>query len=138
MNLAQRLGVLAVLVVLFILSSVVCAAEARRPNFILIVTDDQRYDAMSVVQAEQGEHGRFPWFKTPNMDRIAREGMRFRNEFVVNSLCAPSRVNFLTGRYSHNNGVFNNHTPMPVDNVTHATLLKAAGYTTGYFGKWHC
>jgi len=118
--------------------ALVHAAETKRPNFILLITDDQRYDALSVVQAEQGEHGRFPWFKTPNMDRIAREGMRFRNAFVVNSLCAPSRVNFLTGRYSHANGVFNNHTPMPVDNVTHATVLRGDGYTTGFFGKWHC
>jgi arylsulfatase A-like enzyme len=141
MNLAHRFAVvLATVVVLFggLSASTLRAAETKRPNFILIFTDDQRYDAMSVVQAEQGEHGRFPWFKTPNMDRIAREGMRFRNAFVVNSLCAPSRVNFLTGRYSHVNGVFNNHTPMPVDNVTHATVLKDAGYVTGYFGKWHC
>jgi arylsulfatase A-like enzyme len=141
MNLAHRLAVAvlsAVVVVLFTGSSALRAAEAKRPNFILIITDDQRYDAVGVVQAEQGDKGRFPWFKTPNMDRIAREGMRFRNAFVVNSLCAPSRVNFLTGRYSHHNGVFNNHTPMPADNVSHATVLKDAGYTTGYFGKWHC
>src|SRR5436190_13499967 len=136
MNLAHRFAVpiAALSLMLFAGASRLAAADAKRPNFILIITDDQRYDAMSVVQAEQGGHGRFPWFKTPNMDRIAREGVRFRNAFVVNSLCAPSRVNFLTGRYSHGNGVFNNHTPMPLDNVTHATLLKDAGYTTGYFG----
>lgn len=141
MKLANRLAVVlltALVVVPLFGSSALRAAEARRPNFILIITDDQRYDAMSVVQAEQGDEGRFPWFKTPNMDRIAKEGVRFRNAFVVNSLCAPSRVNFLTGRYSHHNGVFNNHTPMPTDNVSHATLLKDAGYATGYFGKWHC
>src|SRR4051794_37145802 len=116
MNLAHRPAVViaAILVLFGGSSSWLRAAETKRPNFILIYTDDQRYDALGVVQAEQGEHGRFPWFKTPNMDRIAREGMRFRNASVVNSLCAPSRVNFLTGRYSHNNGVFNNHTPMPV------------------------
>jgi arylsulfatase A-like enzyme len=113
------------------------ARGADRPNFLFIYTDDQRWDAMSCVQKEQGDKGRFPWFVTPNMDRLAREGVRFRNAFVVNSLCAPSRSCFLTGQYSHLNGVANNHTPMPVENATHATLLRKSGYVTGYFGKWH-
>ena len=108
-----------------------------KPNFVFVLTDDQRWDALSVVQHEQGDRGRFPWFQTPNMDRLAAEGTRFRNAFVVNSLCAPSRTCFLTGRYSHLNGVANNHTPFPTNNVTHATLLRAAGYVTGYIGKWH-
>ena len=114
------------------------AADApRKPNFLFIYTDDQRWDAMSVVQKEQGEKARFPWLKTPNMDRLAGEGVRFRNAFVVNSLCAPSRASFLTGCYGHVNGVRNNQTPFPVDNVTHASLLRQAGYVTGYVGKWH-
>jgi len=114
------------------------AAETPpRPNFLFIYTDDQRYDAMSVVQQEQGNKARFPWLKTPNLDRIAQEGVRFRNAFVVNSLCAPSRATFLTGCYGHLNGVVNNHTPFPEDNVTHASLLRKAGYKTGYIGKWH-
>jgi len=92
----------------------------RQPNFLFVYTDDQRWDAIGVVQREQGEHGRYPWFQTPNMDRLAAEGVRF-----------------LTGRYNHLNGVANNHTPFPVDSVTHATLLHAAGYTTAYIGKWH-
>ena len=113
------------------------AAEGRRPNFLFILTDDQRWDALSCVQQEQGDKARFPWFKTPNMDRIAAEGVRFRNAFVVNSLCAPSRASFLTGCYGHVNGVTDNHTAFPLANVTHASLLRAAGYTTGYVGKWH-
>ena len=108
-----------------------------RPNFLFIVTDDQRYDAMSCVQKEQGDKARFPWFQTPNMDRLAREGVRFRNAFVVNSLCSPSRSNFLTGKYNHLNGVTNNHTPMPLDTITSAHDLAKAGYVTAYFGKWH-
>ncbi len=92
---------------------------------------------MGVVQREQGDKARFPWFQTPHMDRLAAEGMRFRNAFVVNSLCAPSRANFMTGRYSHLNGVVNNHTPFPEDSVTHATALRSAGYITAYIGKWH-
>src|ERR1700750_1900202 len=95
-------------------------AEPPRPNFLFVYTDDQRWDAMSVVQKEQGEKARFPWLQTPNMDRLATEGVRFRNAFVTLSLCAPSRAAFLTGRYNHVNGVANNHTAFPVDNVTHA------------------
>jgi arylsulfatase A-like enzyme len=113
------------------------AAAAPRPNLLFVYTDDQRYDALSVVQQEQGARGRFPWLRTPNMDRIAAEGVRFRNAFVVNSLCAPSRAVNLTGRYSHFNGIASNFRPFPTNSVTHATLLRAAGYTTGYVGKWH-
>lgn len=112
-------------------------AAERKPNFLFVYTDDQRWDAMGVVQREHGERGRYPWFTTPAMDRIAAEGMRFRNAFVTLSLCAPSRAAFLTGRYNHLNGVTNNHTPFPETSVTHASLLRAAGYTTAYVGKWH-
>ncbi|MCX7045580.1 MAG: sulfatase-like hydrolase/transferase [Candidatus Sumerlaeota bacterium] len=113
------------------------AAGARRPNFVFILTDDQRYDAMGFLQREQGERARFPWFKSPNLDRIAAEGVHFRNAFVVNSLCAPSRATFLTGQYGHVNGIVNNRTAFPENNVTHASLMRAAGYKTGYIGKWH-
>src|SRR5690349_11728947 len=102
----------------FAFCSAAAAAAAQAPqkrrNFLFMYTDDQRWDAMGCVQKEQGEKARFPWLRTPNMDRIAREGVRFRNAFVVNSLCAPSRSCFLTGQYSHVNGVCNNHTPMPL------------------------
>ncbi len=110
---------------------------ADRPNILVMITDDQRYDALSVVQKEQGEKGRFPWFQTPHLDRLAAEGVRFRNAFVVNSLCAPSRAVMLTGRYNHLNGIASNFRPFPLDNVTYATILRQAGYVTGYFGKWH-
>jgi len=113
------------------------AGNARRPNFLFVYTDDQRWDAMGVVQREQGERARFPWFKSPNMDRLAAEGVRFRNAFVTLSLCSPSRAAFLTGRYNHLNGVIDNHTHFPENSVTHATLLRAAGYRTAYIGKWH-
>lgn len=112
-------------------------AEPRKPNFVFVYTDDQRWDAMSVVQAEQGDKSRFPWLKTPNMDRLAAEGFRFRNAFVVNSLHSPSRASFLTGQYGNLNGIVNNHTPFAETNVTYATLLKTAGYKTAYVGKWH-
>lgn len=113
------------------------ADEARKPNFLFIYTDDQRWDAMGVVQREMGDRGRYPWFETPNMDRLATEGVRFRNAFVTLPLCAPSRAVFLTGRYNHLNGVANNRTPFPESNVTHASLMRDAGYVTAYIGKWH-
>ena len=124
-----------------LITAIACAASLhaadRKPNFLFIYTDDQRWDAMGVVQREQGNQARFPWFKSPNMDRLAAGGGRFRNAFVTLSLCAPSRAAFLTGRYNHLNGITNNHTPFPPDSVTHATLLREAGYKTAYIGKWH-
>lgn len=108
-------------------------AEAK-PNFVFIYSDDHRWDAMGVVQKEQAALARF---KSPNIDRLAAEGVRFRNAFVTLSLCAPSRAAFLTGRYNHVNGVTNNSQPFPSNVVTHATLLRAAGYKTAYVGKWH-
>src|ERR1043165_5864736 len=112
------------------------SANTQRPNFIFILADDQRYDAMSCVQKEQGDAGRFPWFQTPNMDRLNREGVRFRNAFVTTSLCSPSRACFLTGQYNHVNGVVNNHMPFPLDDIISSKILKEAGYDTAYFGKW--
>jgi arylsulfatase A-like enzyme len=110
---------------------------AGRPNLLFVYTDDQSFDALSIVQREQGEKGRFPWLRTPNLDRLAGEGLRFRNAFVINSLCSPSRAVTLTGRYNHHNGIASNFRPFPVNNVTQATLLREAGYTTAYIGKWH-
>jgi arylsulfatase A-like enzyme len=108
-----------------------------KPNFVFIITDDQRWDAMGVVQKEQGEKARFPWFESPAMDRLASEGVRFRNAFVTLSLCSPSRAAFLTGQYAHVNGIRKNNRGLPLNSVTHATLLRDAGYQTAYFGKWH-
>ncbi|MFM2171980.1 MAG: hypothetical protein RI957_2209 [Verrucomicrobiota bacterium] len=112
-------------------------AAERKPNFIFVIADDQRWDAMGVVQKEHGDKARYPWFETPNMDRLAAEGVRFRNAFITHSICSPGRAGFLTGQYTHTNGVMDNNTPFPVNSVTHATLLRDAGYRTAYFGKWH-
>lgn len=117
------------------LSNTLLADE--RPNFLFIYTDDQRWDALGCVQQEQADKGRFPWLESPNLDKLASEGTRFRNAFVVLALCSPSRAAFLTGQYGHRNGIIDNHTPFPQQSVTHASLLRAAGYTTGYVGKWH-
>lgn len=116
-------------------------AEARaagpRPNFLVIITDDQKSDVIGLEQREQGASARFPWFRTPNIDRIAAEGLRFKNAFVTLSLCAPSRAAIMSGRYNHVNGVVDNKTPFPDLPDSLQRGLQAAGYSTAYFGKWH-
>ena len=76
------------------------AADAPRPNVVFVITDDQRWDAMGCAG--------HPFVKTPNMDRLAREGAMFTNAFVTTPLCSPSRSSFLTGQYVHTTGVKGN------------------------------
>lgn len=107
------------------------------PNFLFIMTDDQRKDALGI-------YGN-PVLKTPNIDRIGREGARLDEFFVTNSLCAPSRASFLTGQYSHIHGVTTNGSGQPHRNAgglkegqtTFVHFLRGAGYETALVGKWH-
>lgn len=104
------------------------AAEAARPNILFILSDDHAQHAISAYGSKVNQ--------TPHIDRLAREGARFVNSFVVNSICTPSRATLLTGQYSHLNGVpvFNRFDGAR-DNV--AKRLQAGGYHTGMIGKWH-
>ena len=104
-------------------------AQEKPPNIVFILTDDHRWDAMSCMG--------HPFIKTPNLDRIAAEGVLFENAFVTTSLCSPSRASFLTGNYAHTHGVVTNHTPWDNKNVTFLELLKPLGYETAFIGKWH-
>jgi arylsulfatase A-like enzyme/sugar phosphate isomerase/epimerase len=110
---------------------------AKRPNVLVILTDDQRWDALGVVGREQGDRALFPWFRTPNLDRLAAEGARFSNVFVTTSLCSPSRASLLSGRYARAHKVLNNFTEYPDDLPGYPGRLRGAGYETAYIGKWH-
>lgn len=105
------------------------ADEAPR-NVIFILTDDHRYDYM-------GFTGKVPWLETPNMDAMARNGAYLPNAFVTTSLCSPSRASILTGLYSHSHTIVDNQAPDPGNLTYFPTYLQAAGYQTGFFGKWH-
>jgi N-acetylglucosamine-6-sulfatase len=104
-------------------------------NILVIITDDQRFDALSVIQNSGEIKSRYPWIKTPNLDRLAKESTLFTNAFVTTSLCSPSRAAILTGQYNHINGIESNNTEF--NQSSFATILQAAGYETAYFGKWH-
>ncbi len=108
-----------------------------RPNVLVILTDDQRWDALGVVQREMGDQALFPWFETPHLDRLAAEGARFTNAFVTTSLCSPSRASLLSGRYARRHQVLNNFTEYPDDLPSYPRRLQEAGYETAYIGKWH-
>jgi arylsulfatase A-like enzyme len=117
------------LIALFLLAFLLpAAAQTTRPNIVFIMTDDHAAHAISSYGSKL--------IKTPHLDRLAKQGMRFENAFVTNSICTPSRAVILTGKYSHLNGVpvFNH-----IDNSQPlvSKYLQAAGYHTGMIGKWH-
>ena len=110
------------------LASPLGSGAADRPNILYIMSDDHAAHAISAYGSRVNQ--------TPNLDRLAKGGMRFDNCFAVNSICSPSRATILTGKYSHLNGVptFNR---FDGSQPTVAKYLQAAGYYTGMIGKWH-
>lgn len=103
--------------------------KPSRPNILFIMTDDHTTQAMSCYGGNL--------LHTPNMDRIAREGMRFDNFYAVNALSGPSRACILTGKFSHENGFTDNACVFNGDQQTFPKLLRNAGYETAIVGKWH-
>jgi len=105
------------------------AAAGRRPNFLFLLTDDQSYASLSITGSA--------FMKTPNIDRIGREGVLFTRGLVPMSLCAPSRACFLTGLYPHKNGIIGNQTKWNQQLQTLPTVLHANGWRTAHMGKFH-
>jgi len=124
-----RKTTLLLLLACFVLLGKSSFLSAATPNVIFILTDDQRWDQL-------GCEGH-PYLKTPHIDRLAKEGVRFSNMFVTTSLCSPSRASFLSGLYANTHGVTNNFTDYPRDLASFPRRLQESGYQTAYIGKWH-
>ena len=105
------------------------AADGSRPNIVFLFSDDHAYQAISAYGSNRNQ--------TPHLDRIAKEGMLFRNCFVTNSICGPSRAVILTGKHSHLNGFMTNGDRFDGSQQTFPKLLQKAGYQTAMIGKWH-
>ena len=103
--------------------------KPHRPNILFIMSDDHAYQAISAYSNRLIE--------TPNIDRLADQGMIFTNACVTNSICAPSRATILTGKHTHINGKIDNNFPFDTTNVTFPQLFHQAGYQTAMFGKLH-
>jgi arylsulfatase A-like enzyme len=110
-------------------ASAIAAEGPKRPNVVLIIADDMAWDDCGAY----GNRG----VRTPNIGRLAREGMRFDRAFVTASSCSPSRSSIITGRYPHNTDAEELHWPLPPAQVTFVEKLKASGYWTAAVGKWH-
>ena len=105
------------------------AQSSGRPNILFIFTDDHAAHAMSAYGSKIN--------KTPNLDRIANEGMLFTNCFCTNGICGPSRAVIQTGKHSHLNGFLQNGNKFNGDQQTFPKLLQKVGYQTAVIGKWH-
>lgn len=104
-------------------------AQDTRPNIVMILADDIGYEDIGVYGNTQ--------VKTPTIDRLAAEGLRFTNFYLTTSSCSPSRCSMISGRYPHNTGAAELHTTLPESITIFPELLKEAGYFTGQAGKWH-
>lgn len=106
------------------------SVKRKRPNIVFIFSDDHAYQAISAYGNTLAQ--------TPNIDRIANEGVILKNQLVTNSICGPSRATLLTGKYSHKNGFKTNENPnFDLNQTIFTKELQKAGYNTAWVGKWH-
>ena len=105
----------------------------ERPNILVLIADDQRWDQMSCA-----EQPLIPELQTPNLDRLAGQGVLFRNAFVTTPICAVSRACIMTGRYASTHGMNHFNTPLAPEvlSQSYPALLRDNGYRTGVLGKW--
>ena len=103
---------------------------SKRKNIILILSDQQRYDTVSA-------YGLNDVCKTPHIDALAAEGMKFTNAFTSSAICAPARASVMTGLYPHNHGVIDNFTDIKEGTPLLGQCMKDQGYFCGFAGKWH-
>ncbi len=127
-----RMKLLCLLFILPILQTAILCGD-ERPNILFIFSDDHAVNAISSYGGPLAEVA-----PTPNIDRLAREGMLFQNSFCANSICGPSRASILTGKHSHINGFMrNSRKPFDQSQWTVAKTLQQSGYQTAVIGKWH-
>jgi len=100
-----------------------------RPNFVFIIADDVSWNDIGCYGNKV--------VKTPNIDRLAQEGLRFNNAFLTCSSCSPSRCSIISGKYPHSDGAAELHTPLPENEIPYPLLLKDNNYYTAHAGKWH-
>ena len=105
------------------------AMSRKKPNILFFFTDQQRWDTLGCYGQELDV--------TPNMDKLAAEGVRFDHAFTCQPVCGPARACLQTGRYAADVGVFRNDIALPLDAKTIAHHFSEAGYEVGYIGKWH-
>jgi arylsulfatase A len=113
-------------------------AAPTTPNIVVILSDDYGYGSLGAYGADSA------LVRTPNLDRLAREGRRFTDAYTPSSVCTPTRYALITGRYCwrtalNHGGVANTLDPLLIETTrpTIASLLKKHGYATGFIGKWH-
>lgn len=126
-----------ILLLILILSIPINTLAQERPNIVIIMADDLGYGDISAFDG---------WVKTPHLERMAREGLRFTSFYSSGAVCSPTRAGLLTGRYQQRAGISgvvyaapdrNRHHGLQVSELTFAEVMRASGYATGTFGKWH-
>ncbi len=115
------------LIPLFLITEPMQAQQS--PNFVFIIADDISWDDFGCYGNEV--------VKTPNIDKLASDGLRFTNAFLTASSCSPSRCSIISGKYPHSNGAAELHTELPESEIPFPLLLKENGYYTAHAGKWH-